>query len=140
MSKCPRHPDGDGPSWCQDCHGIPSGFDARAGEALREKSIKQVDEHADEEVKASLLRIGRSLAYARDKFTTDAVRYVYEKNEGNPPIREPRVLGPIMRKLEGEGLIVPLDEWKLSEWEKNHRRPIRIWASKVGPGEQGRLI
>lgn len=132
---CPRHPAGDGPSWCQDCHGVhPIGFDPDRGDRAKEEAIERVDVHADELVKSELKRLAREVARRRELFTTDAVRYLYEL-EGNPPIREPRVLGPIMRGLEGAGVVEATEEFRLSVWEKNHRRPVRVWRSLIWSGQ-----
>lgn len=105
-------------------------LDAALGEDLREEAIARADEHADEAVKAELLRIGRELARTRARFTTDPIHYLFE-TVGGGHMREPRMLGPIMRELQGEGVIVATDERVQSKWPPNHRRWIMVWKSLI---------
>ncbi len=119
---------------------MSEGFDYVQGTLLREQAIINVTEHADEAMKKELLEIGRYICSVREQFTTDAIRYIYER-DGETTMREPRVMGHIVRQLQREGLCVPLDEWKQSVWAKNHRRPLRVWRSLIygGNGRESKL-
>lgn len=103
-------------------------FDAARGRALREDAIQQVEAHAPDAVKALLVQSGRIAAQAWDHFTTDDIRREYMRL-GGPPIREPRVLGAVMRMLVLEGVCAPTEQWTPSAWAANHRRPLRVWRS-----------
>ena len=105
-------------------------FDPVQGEILRERAIRQVDKNADADAKAELLKIGRYVAGQRSLFTTDAIRYIYEK-QGTTTMREPRLLGAIMRQLHKEGVCEPTATIHQSTWAKNHRRPLRVWKSLI---------
>jgi len=114
-----------------DCH--PERYpDPTLGEANREAQIKRVDEHADEQVKDDLFRIGTEIARRRARFTSDPIRHLYvQEGRSWEAIREPRVLGPVMRRLESAGVCAPTEEFKLSIWASNNRRPIRVWRSLI---------
>lgn len=111
-------------------------FDAARGRTLREEAIQRVEEHAPDDVKTVLLDSARAIARTEAFFTTDAIRGAYLRR-GGPPMREPRVLGAVMRRLVQEGVCVPTQQWVPSAWAMNHRRPLRVWRSLLVSARAG---
>jgi hypothetical protein len=96
----------------------------------RDEAIGRVEEHADPALRLSYERLAIRLAHARAEFTTDAMEALAEA-EGLPVPHEKRVFGPIMLGLARRGIIERTDRTVLSVRKSNHRRPIRVWKSRV---------
>jgi hypothetical protein len=98
-------------------------FDAALGEQERDHAIDRVEENADALWLAvaynAVLDCARLHPWG---FTTDDVW----ARIGGPP-REPRAMGAVMRRAKADGVIVPLDEWRLTARASAHRRPCRVW-------------
>lgn len=108
--------------------------DPELGAALRDQAEERVDRAADAEVKADALRAIRNAAAERPSITTDDV---WERMITKP--REPRMLGPIMKKAEKLGLIQYTEKTIQSDLPQNHRRPVRIWRSLLFDAQQNIL-
>lgn len=96
------------------------------GQALRDEAMERVYNAADPEVKADARRAIRVVAERQTVFTSDDV---WQEMTRHP--EEPRVLGPLMRWAQSEGICERTDSTVLSELPQNHRRPIRVWKSLV---------
>lgn len=107
-------------------------FDAERAERAREEAIDRVERHARAAWLEAALGTVRQLAVERPTLTTDDVWLAL----GSAP-REPRALGAVMRKAEGLELIEPTNQWALSTRVACHRRPLRVWRSRVyDPGRR----
>ena len=122
----PCHSCGHGPEHYAALANL-AGYDAARAAAAREAAMSQVEENADAEVSARALQIIEHLASTREEFTADAVFYLLDA-EGSV-FREPKALGPIMRRAAAAGLIVKTDRTVDSVRVSNHRRPVRVWRS-----------
>jgi hypothetical protein len=65
-------------------------------------------------------------ARLRPQFSTDDVWYSLTKAP-----EEPRTMGVIMLWAQKLGIIEPLSEWHPTLRASAHRRPVRIWRSKI---------
>jgi hypothetical protein len=43
-------------------------------------------------------------------------------------------MGAVMRQATKDGLVRPTDAWALSAWSQCHRRPKRVWESRIYDG------
>lgn len=105
-------------------------FDAVESAKAREKAIRQVAESADPEWMRVALEAVRYIAERREEFTTDAVWYRLEQMGAKVP-HEPRALGPLMRVSVTMGLADPTDRTVKSIRKACHRRPLRVWRSRL---------
>ena len=105
-------------------------FDAHLSEAAREEAIRRADFAAEEGWKMNAMRAIEIVARRRALFTTDAVWYVLERLTNYKP-HEPRALGALMRKAVKQELIKPTDEHRMSTRVACHRRPLRVWQSRL---------
>ena len=108
--------------------------DAALGDALRDEAIDRVEQHAAPEFLDVAYTAVRRLAATRATFTTDDVWRLIEEADPAPATHEPRAMGAVMRFAKRDGYVVPLDEWTLSTRPECHRRPVRVWASRIYDG------
>lgn len=109
---------------------IDAQFNAEASERAREASITQVERAADDAWKAVALAVVEQICRLRSggEFTTDAVWYLLGLDETIPP-REPRALGPVMRRAQAAGFCASTERFHLSTRVRAHRKPQRVWRS-----------
>lgn len=102
-------------------------FDPGAAAVARDNAILQVDAHADPAWKAIAEEIVYELAQADRPFTTDDVwRELTKRGTGGP--HEPRAMGAIMRRLQGQGVIKTMEGgYQRSTMVTCHRRPKQVW-------------
>lgn len=99
---------------------------AAADRLATEEAIERVDAAAPAAWKDEALDAVRTLARGGGRFTTDdvwdALAYL-----GVAKPREPRALGPVMRRAEREGTV----RWTgtFAESRRRHRTPVRIWEA-----------
>lgn len=118
-------PSFDGASW-------------REGASRRESGIDRAEEHARAVWLASASLAVRAVASMRATFTTDHVwAHLFAvgeqgKNgeETNRPA-EPRAMGAVMRTASREQVCERTDLTVCSVRASCHRRPLRIWRSKI---------
>ena len=115
-------------SWA-DAVPAPASYDATAAAAARDEAMERVEEHADDAVLAAADTAVKYLASTRDEFTIDAVQYLLDQQ--GLAFREPKALGPVMRRAALAGLIEGTDRWVNSVRVSNHRRPVRVWRSLI---------
>jgi hypothetical protein len=101
-------------------------FFAKRGEELRDSGIQKADEHADPKWRRDALATVRRCAESRSLFTTDLV---WEHMESET--HEPRAMGAVMLRAQKLGWIQPSENWELSRRPECHRRPIRVWRSRL---------
>lgn len=95
----------------------------RAGD----EAVARVERHATGEWKVAARAAVLAVAAHRDAFTTDDVWALLERANMQP--REPRALGPIMRRAVREGVCVATDIYRESTRVACHGRPLRVWRS-----------
>jgi hypothetical protein len=90
--------------------------------AQRNAAIAQVDANADDEWKRYALGFVAELSADLDEFTTDDLW-----DAGLIKPREPRALGPVMRRAAKRGLIATTGEFRKSRYR--NCAPLPVWAS-----------
>lgn len=98
---------------------MPTNHDARSA---RDNAIAQVDANADAEWKAYALGFVAELSGRIGQFTTDDLW-----DAGLIKPREPRALGPVMRRAAKRGLIATTGEFKASRYR--NCAPLPVWAA-----------
>lgn len=101
----------------------------KAGEAGREEGIARADEHANEQWKQEALEMIRLTALFHQFFTSSLVW-----DRISAATHEPRAMGALMRRAEKHGWIEPTDQFLCSVRPSQHRRPLRVWRSKIYGG------
>lgn len=96
------------------------------GARRRDEALARVERAAAPDVKRDAERAVRALALEREEITSDDV---WERMTLLPS--EPRMLGPIMKAAERRGEIEQTDRTVLSSLPQNHRRPVRVWRSRI---------
>lgn len=89
---------------------------------LRDQSIRQVEENADQQWLDDAYRVVKRLAKKGSPFTTDEVWKSLKA-----AAREPRAMGAVMTRAYRDGVIQPTDSWKQSVRASSHARPLRVW-------------
>ena len=100
------------------------------GKKLKRQAIEQVDSNADPVWKLNAKRAVLHLANTRDRFTADDVWALLDERGEEAP-HEPRAMGAIMTAAAKKGLIEASHEWRESNRPECHRRPVRVWESRV---------
>jgi hypothetical protein len=90
--------------------------------AQRDAAIAQVDANADDEWKRYALGFIAEMSADMDEFTTDDLW-----DAGLIKPREPRALGPVMRRAAKRGLIATTGEFRKSRYR--NCAPLPVWAS-----------
>lgn len=101
-------------------------LDLFAATAARDEAIERAGQGAGEEWMEEALRVIRTIAETRAEFTTDRV---WSLLPDAPP--EPRALGAAMMQARSRGWIERTDRTIPSTRPQCHRRPVRVWASKI---------
>jgi len=101
-------------------------FDIAAAIAAREASIAQVDAAASPDWKTAAIGAVAHLARSQDTFTTDDVWKLAPCTT-----HEPRAMGAVMRHAAGLGMCVATERYEQSERVACHRRPLRVWQSRL---------
>jgi len=110
-------------------------FDRERGEVLRDDAIARVDEHAALSWKDRALAAVWQCAVRHELFTTDDV---WAAIPGDATTHEPRAIGAIMRNAAARRWIVTTSLTRMSERPECHRRPVRVWRSRVPASARGR--
>lgn len=104
-------------------------FDGPAAIARRDEAIGRVQRHADPAWLLEARRVVGLLARELPELTTDDV---WERLENKP--HEPRALGAVMIWAHKAGFVARTDRTRNSLRPECHRRPLRLWASKLYTG------
>lgn len=104
------------------------GFDRFGAAAQRDVAIDRVDAAASLVWQEAAWRAITYVASVRKAFTTDAVWFVLEKWGVEPP-REPRAMGPMMRRAVSAKLCLSTERISRSVRVACHRRPVAIYES-----------
>lgn len=98
--------------------------------AERDEAIDRVSEAAPHAFKVGTLATIEALALAKDEFTTDAVWALNERRGVDVP-PEPRAMGALMKRAAEAGWVEPTERTVQSGRPENHRRPVRVWRSRI---------
>ena len=112
----------------------PETLDIFAGEEKKEAAIKRVGENADPMWFIVALAAVLECAQTAEEFTTDRV-WALLARRGVRDTAEPRAMGAVMRQAATDGLIVATDRTRKSARPDCHRRPVRVWRSRVYKAE-----
>ncbi|MFJ7590154.1 hypothetical protein ACIQZO_22760 [Streptomyces sp. NPDC097617] len=93
-----------------------------AATAKRNNAVAQVDANADGEWKAYALGFIAELSGRMAQFTTDDLW-----DAGLIKPREPRALGPVMRRAAKRGLIATTGEFRASRYR--NCAPLPVWST-----------
>jgi hypothetical protein len=105
----------------------PTLFDDQA--AARDNAIDRAEEHADVAWRQAAYDSGRRLAAIRATLISEDI---FASMAGTGlATHEPRAMGAIMRRLHKDGLIEPTDRFVTSPSPVGHKRPSRVWRSRV---------
>ena len=108
----------------------PAFLDMIHGKRLKKQAIARVDYNAEPEWKVNEKRAVLWLAHTRDTFTAEDVWKVLEQRGEEAP-HEPRAMGAIMTAAAKKEIIEATAEWVESNRPECHRRPVRIWKSRI---------
>lgn len=104
---------------------------APTGDQLRDEGIERSYRAADEEWKRLAALALRRVARFREKFTTDAIWAILDR-EGVARPREPRAMAGVLMKAKAEGICVPTDDPRVNSTRPEHHSfPLRVWRSLV---------
>lgn len=98
----------------------------RRGNAAQEAAERAADPLWLAEAEKALLMLARSC----QTVTTDEIWEELDRRGLRRP-REPRALGPVMKRGASAGWIEPTDRYTPSIQPQGHGRPMRIWRSKL---------
>jgi hypothetical protein len=105
----------------------PPLFDPDGSDAAMAKAVARVDRAADPDWKEEAYAAGVQLCRMRERFTADDMWTLVAKP------REPRALGPVMRRLVKDGHCIATRETRRSEIPVHHRCPLRVYRSLWKP-------
>lgn len=103
-------------------------FDERAAARARDIDMARVDLHADPEWKdIAYDAVCATAQELPNGFIVDDV-WKHMPHWIEEP-REPRAMGPVMRRAQSAGVIIPTNEYRPSARVTAHRNPRRVWKS-----------
>ena len=102
------------------------------GRLLREIGIDAAEYGSEEWVELAEAVISAICQRSR-LFTADRV-WFYLQDAGRGWVREPRAMGAAMRRASSVGWCEPTDRTVQSVRPECHRRPVRIWRSRIFKG------
>lgn len=104
-------------------------FNASEGARLRDEAIERTG-NANVYFKDQALPMVRDVAKRSEYLTTDDVWLSLRQADVIMPT-DPRALGAVMKAAQKNQWIAPTDRHKLSQRPACHRRPLRIWKSRL---------
>lgn len=110
----------------------PELFDQEEAQRAKEEGMEKAERGATAQWKAQALDAIYAAARANKVFTTDAVWAILYRFDAVP--REPKALGPMMKKANGQGWIAPTSDYRASVRKRAHGAPKRVWRSLVFEG------
>lgn len=97
---------------------------------LRDEGIDSVYENASPEFKLGTNASIEFIARGRDEFTTDAV-WARNEQQGVPLPHDNRAMSGAMGIAKAAEWIEPTDRFVPTQRKQAHRRPIRVWRSRI---------
>jgi len=102
-------------------------FNPTAARAARDQAIQQVAANANTDHRAACERALTTVIERGEAFTTDDV--IRELGAVYDDIREPRLLGAVIREASRSKRIVATGQWLASARVENHGRMVREWRA-----------
>lgn len=103
-------------------------FDAPLATQARDRDMERVERAADPEWKdAAYDAVVQTAREIPRGFIVDDVWHRIPRTIEAP--LEPRAMGPVMRRAQSDGVIVPTNEYRASARVTAHRNPRRVWRS-----------
>jgi hypothetical protein len=106
-------------------------FDFGAAEQARDRSLEQVEDHANHEWKDAALEAVYQTAREQPYLIVDDV---WRRMTLEVETHDLRAMGPVMLRAASLGYIAPTQRYELSERVSAHRNPRRVWESLIWPG------
>lgn len=97
----------------------------------REQAIHQVETNANPDWKDAAYSTGVDLAKSQEYFTSEEVLLNMVRGIET---HEPRAMGPVMRRLQKDGVIEATSRFITSISPLGHGRPSRVWKSLMVSG------
>ena len=97
----------------------------------RDEAIMRVEMNADADWKQVAFEVGKRLARERQRVLSEDI---FDALPDGVDTHEKRAMGAVMRRLNKEGILTPLDEYVMSPSLAGHGRPSRVWRSMVYGG------
>jgi len=116
-----------------------SGFNPQAGQAGKQLGMARAQRACNPVWWSFMAMCVTGVARRRELFTTDDLEWVRQTLNG-PSTPEKRALGPLMKWAEGQDICEPTDMWLPSSQYACHRRPMRVWRSKIYQRTPTRLL
>jgi hypothetical protein len=102
-----------------------------AASVARDRAIERAEIGASEEWLAAAVAAVIRVARTRNTLTSDDCR-----DELAGDTREPRAWGGVMKRAAKLGVIVRTDQFVTTARVACHRRPMRVWESRIFGGEK----
>jgi hypothetical protein len=103
-------------------------FDPVEGDRRRDDALERVERGAKEDWLEQAEQAVLRVAARQEKLTSDDV---WAELRGIPSPRERRAMGPVLKRCESQGMIEYTDSTRRSSLPQCHRRPVRVWRSKL---------
>jgi len=103
--------------------------DKAGAEEEREEAIDRVDAHVEARFRHLAYEAGVWLASKLDTLTANDVRDTLRKYYPDVTTHDDRALGPVMRRLASDGVIVNTGTVVNSDRVRNHSRRISLWRT-----------
>lgn len=97
-------------------------------ETAKQEAIARAGAHANDEWLTAALVAIHEAARQHRYFTTD---HVWPLLDGDFHTHDRRAMGAAMKMAAGDGIIEATLTWEESGSAVNHRRPLRVWKSKI---------
>lgn len=101
------------------------------GEDGKRDGMARAEANASAQFKATMIKIGVRLARTLRQFTTDEMYDIYYALPHPPPTHEHRAMGPVMRHLARQHVIIKSTMWLPCCRPSQHRRPLQVWVSLI---------
>lgn len=115
-------------------------FDVDAAAAARDFAISVVATHANETYKRRALFAIRLIAQTQIDLTSDDARRLVERTWPELGTPNMKVWGPLMNEAKSRGWIAPTDSVRSDDRVACHRRPKRVWRSRIYTGRRRDLL
>jgi hypothetical protein len=104
-------------------------FDLPGGREDRDDGMRRANEHASDAFKLAAMSAIVTVARQTPLFIMDEVWKAMGTDA--PKTHDNRVLGPLMRQAQRDGLCEPIDQWRQTAIRTHHASHKRVWRSKV---------
>ena len=107
-----------------------SKLDKSGSERGKRRGMSRAEEHADREWWSYTYALVTEVAKRQPYLFADDIEALRLKR-GGPETHEARAMGPLMLQCKRDHVCDPTNRWVPSSQLANHRRPMRIWKSRL---------